>query len=207
MYLKITSRCNMSCEHCGMNCTAKGIDMTPRIYKKAIEFVSEWSDSIAIGGGEPTLHKHFWETLALSMGTFDNVWMATNGSITETAIKLAHMAKRGIIGCALSQDIYHDPIDERVVKAFTKTNEFHESQNDYREIRDVTGREVIAGRCDFGEEECVCAGIMIEPDGEIKACGCSDAPSFGTIFTPKIPDDWDTINCHKQQENYDITFD
>lgn len=28
MYIQITNRCNMSCPHCGMNCTAEGQDMT-----------------------------------------------------------------------------------------------------------------------------------------------------------------------------------
>lgn len=205
MYLKITSRCNMSCPHCGMNCTAKGEDMTPRVYKKAIEFATD-TESITLGGGEPTLHKDFWGILGLSIGSVENVWLATNGSQTETSLKLANMARRGVIGCALSLDCYHDPIDPRVIQAFTRNKSNYGfnygggSENDYREIRDVTGREIIAGRCEEGEEGCVCEGLMIEPNGDIKACGCDDAPTLGTIFKPCIPEDWETYTCHKKQE-------
>ena len=156
MYLRITNRCNMSCAHCGMNCTAKGEDMTSRVYKQAIKYASETLESIALGGGEPTLHKRFWEIIGLSIASCDNVWLATNGSQTNISIKLAHMAKRGIIGCALSQDEYHDPIDPRVIQAFTRDKRNYGfnynggSENDYREIRDVTGKEIKAGRCEEG---------------------------------------------------------
>ena len=199
MYLQITNRCNMSCAHCGMNCTAKGEDMTPRMYKKAIEYIASISESITIGGGEPTLHKHFWEIMGLSLGSVENVWLATNGSITDTALKLANMARRGVIGCALSQDYYHDPIDERVVQAFQKDRKslgngisvYANNDRDLREIRDVSDNIVNAGRCNFGEDGCVCSEIIITPDGTIMGCGCDDAPSFGNVFKPAIPDDWE----------------
>jgi len=198
MYLKLTNRCNMSCEHCGMNCTSIGKDMTPRVYKKAIEFASDFADSITLGGGEPTLHKNFWEILGLSIGSAENVWLATNGSITNTALKLANMAMKGVIGCALSQDIYHDPIDPRVVQAFTKYKNQYE--NDCRDIRNVTGKEIKAGRCEEGEDGCICESLTIEPDGKIRACGCPDAPYFGDIFHSTIPENWDMYACHKKQE-------
>jgi len=209
MYLKITSRCNMSCAHCGMNCTSIGKDMTPRVYKKAIQFASNFTDSITLGGGEPTLHKNFWEILGLSIGSAENVWLATNGSITEIALKLANMARKGIISCALSQDDYHDPIDPRVIQAFTKSknqSSYYENNtycsNDCREIRNVTGNEIKAGRCEDGEEGCVCESLTIEPDGRIRACGCPDAPYFGDIFHSTIPEDWDSYTCHKKQKIY-----
>jgi len=181
-----------------MNCTSIGKDMTPRVYKKAIEFASDFADSITLGGGEPTLHKNFWEILGLSIGSAENVWLATNGSITNTALKLANMAMKGVIGCALSQDIYHDPIDPRVVQAFTKYKNQYE--NDCRDIRNVTGKEIKAGRCEEGEDGCICESLTIEPDGKIRACGCPDAPYFGDIFHSTIPENWDMYACHKKQE-------
>ena len=120
MYLKITSRCNMSCAHCCGNCTAKGVDMSQKTFDAAINLAENYSETISIGGGEPTLHPRFWQFLGQCLGTFDSVWLATNGSKTKTALQLANMAKKGILGVALSQDTYHDPIDPTVIQAFTK---------------------------------------------------------------------------------------
>ncbi len=194
MYIQITTRCNMFCEHCCMAATAEGKDMDIETFKKAIEY----DDYITIGGGEPTIHPKFWEFIGLALGFGEYVWLATNGSQTQTAIALARMAKRGVIGCALSQDSYHDVIDEVVIKAFTKYNQ---TDNDQREIRDVTSREINGGRCDFGRDDsCACPDLVCEPDGTIKACGCDNAPSFGNINSEiSIPDDWGSMECYKEQ--------
>lgn len=196
MYIQITTRCNMECEHCCMAAIAVGEDMNIETYKKAILY----DEYITLGGGEPTLHPQFWEFIGLALGFGEYVWMATNGSITEIALVLAGMAKKGIMGCALSQDAYHDAIDERVIRAFTKEKPTR-LDKDQREIRDVTGKEVIGGRCDFGDDgRCTCPGIMCKPNGDIIACGCDDAPIFGNINESiDIPDDWDSMECHKEQ--------
>lgn len=200
MYIQITTRCNMFCEHCCMDADASGEDMNIETFKKALVY----DEYITIGGGEPTLHPQFWEFIGLALGFGEYVWLATNGSQTQTALALARMAKRGVIGCALSQDAYHDAIDYDVVKAFTRNNKNtirSIGDNDNREIRDVTAKEINAGRCDFGREDvCVCPGLTCEPDGAIRACGCDNSPSFGNInaeFT--IPSEWDIMDCYKNQ--------
>lgn len=58
MYLQITSRCNMLCRHCGFACTARGHDMSPEHFHKAIALAAEYEQHVTIGGGEPTLHPH-----------------------------------------------------------------------------------------------------------------------------------------------------
>ena len=202
MYIRITSRCNMTCAHCCYGCTAEGEDMTMDVFRAAIELEPE---SISIGGGEPTIHPLFWQMLGESIGAAgEYVWLATNGSQTRTALALAAMAHKGVIGCALSRDDYHDEIDEEVVDAFTvdtrRHSPFDNRTPDAREIRDVTGNEINGGRCDFGKaDECACPGLLVDPDGTIRGCGCDDAPTFGTVFNPQIPDDWDWTECHKQQ--------
>ena len=50
MYIQITTRCNMSCAHCGMNCTQEGEDMTMETLKKVLNL--GLSDSYIIGGVE-----------------------------------------------------------------------------------------------------------------------------------------------------------
>lgn len=206
MYIMLTSRCNMSCEHCCRNCTHEGIDMSQTTWEAALDLAMQYGESVALGGGEPTLHPLFWNMLGESIATAEYVWLATNGSQTKIALALAKMAKKGIIGCALSQDSFHDPIDPEVIQAFTKKEPsryggFDNNTPDCREIRNVEPHIIKTGRATWGDEnDCVCEGIMIEPDGTIKACGCDDAPSLGTVFDPKIPQDWDTNSCHKNQQ-------
>ena len=193
MYLQITERCNMTCEHCGMNCTEKGDDMSLLVLKKALEWINnhEEDEIITIGGGEPTLHPYFWQVLGLTLSKFD-VWMATNGSITDTAIALAKLSGKNLY-VALSQDYYHDKIDEVVIHAFEYNN---------CEIRDVSENLINEGRAkenglvdlyDY-KDTCICNGLFINPRGEIKPCGCSSAPIIGDVFNGIKPEYQDFIN-------------
>ena len=184
-----------------MNASHDGEDMSLETFRNALDY----DEYVTLGGGEPTLHPLFWqffgEALAVSS---EYLWLATNGSIKNTALALAKLAKKGVIGCALSQDNYHDPIDPEVIEAFTKdkrqSSAYSDRTPDSREIRNVTGNEINAGRCDFGKNGCACEDIIIEPDGTVRACGCEDAPTFGNINTEvNIPDDWEQGTCHKEQ--------
>lgn len=177
MYLMISSRCNMSCAHCCYNCTTKGEDMSIRTFKRIINY--HQPDLICLGGGEPTLHPRFWEMLGLSIASCESVWLATNGSITKTALALAKMAQSGVIGCALSQDQWHDPIDNRVVQAFKR--DIYSLDNDCREIRTIKN-PYNNGRCDFGRDGCACEELFVLPNGNIKQCGCLESPVIGSVF-------------------------
>jgi MoaA/NifB/PqqE/SkfB family radical SAM enzyme len=176
--------------------------MTIETYKNALKFAVEYGHTISIGGGEPTLHPKFWEFLGLALGTqTEYLWLATNGSQTDTAIALAGLAKRGVLGVALSQDDYHDEIDYKVIEAFTKDKREHFGHNDNtpdaREIRNVTGNEIKAGRCKDGKIACPCEDLVIEPDGTIKGCGCKDSKIFGNVNTEvNLPKDYESGNCY-----------
>jgi len=180
--------------------------MTIATFKKALEFDDSY---VSIGGGEPTLHPKFWEMIGIALGHAEHVWLATNGSVTETALTLASLAKRGVIGCALSQDVYHDPIDGRVIQAFTKDATPRHSflavpgSMDGREIRNTTenSEPFNVGRCDFGKDGCVCADLIVKPSGIVHACACDNAPTFGNInddFT--IPENYMVGECYKYNE-------
>ena len=178
--------------------------MSLTTFRNALKHCSE---IITIGGGEPTLHPKFWNIIGESLAEFD-VWLATNGSITKTALTLAKMAHKGILGCDLSLDDYHDPIDPQVIDAFKRNpstqnyNHYREdTTNDARGVRNVNGREINAGRCDFGQEGCICDDFIIKPNGDFKACGCIDSPIFGNVNTTvNIPDDWEWDMCYKEQK-------
>lgn len=199
MYIQITTRCNMNCWHCGFDCTEEGEDMSLETFRKAIQWEEE---SLTIGGGEPTLHPLFWQFIGESLAVSNYVWLATNGSQTKTALALAKLAKKGVLGCDLSRDNYHDDIDPAVVEAFTKgkiSSSFGNTSNDMRGIRDVSGREINSGRCDFGKDDCVCADVLCTPGGIILACGCGDSPQLGTIDGYTIPEEWGYGECYKDQ--------
>lgn len=173
--------------------------MPLKVARKAIQFSSEYlgEESFTIGGGEPTLHPYFWTILGECLGSFDSVWMATNGSQTNIALKLANMAKKGILGVALSQDIWHDEIDERVVIAFTKKNIFGEKNyNDYREIRTVNSLSNV-GRAKLNNldtnDSCPCEDWMIKINGDIRQCGCPDAPIFGNLLKNSFDEIYDKM--------------
>ena len=193
-YIQITTRCNMSCEHCGMRCGKKGDDMSKAVWKKAVEFAARYDSHISIGGGEPTMHKHFREFLLDAIGECEDspMFIATNGSIKKHALLLAKLAKAGVIHAALSQDIWHDPISDEVVNAFTVGNG---GSDDLREIRNVEKNVSAAGRAidnDLSEDHrCICSGwFFIDPLGNLKACGCEDSPIICNIMeTP-----WESID-------------
>lgn len=198
MYLMLTSKCNMSCKHCGMSCTKNGEDMTLKTFRNALKY----SDGmITLGGGEPTLHPKFYQMLMESIGESESVHIITNGSITKISLTLAKLAEKGVISAELSQDPYHDEIDEKVVKAFTVDCN-NKKENDYRDIRNTSNHLVNAGRCDFGHSEgCICEDLVVKPSGEVRGCGCDTAPVFGNVNNEVIiPENWNYGECYRNQE-------
>ena len=161
--------------------------------------VDQGDDMLTLGGGEPTLHPDFERFLFYALAHAQNVYMVTNGSQTERALVLAGLAKRGVLGVALSRDPWHDDIDPRVVEAFTNENKsrgmFGTAENhDQREIRNVSynykgvmrvGRAARKSFTDVEEtrQGCACEGDpVVDPNGDVRQCGCPKAPIVGTVF-------------------------
>jgi MoaA/NifB/PqqE/SkfB family radical SAM enzyme len=175
----------MKCRHCCFSCTSKGKDMNKATFDKAIARASSYGQDIMIGGGEPTLHPQFKDFLLHSLwalgGVTDDmgspaVSVITNGSNTEISLKLAALASTGVISAEVSNDPYHAPIDERVLKAFTppKTNMGHRRENDYRDIRNTSSHISARGRAkEWAEyDDCGCTSLFIDPQGNVYPCGC-----------------------------------
>lgn len=197
MYIQITTRCNMTCAHCGFACSKRGKDMTMDTWVRAVRLAREREDYITIGGGEPTLHPLFWQFLGFLFSCYTLHWpedsygvsIVTNGSRTDDAEALAGMARRGMIAASLSQDSYHDEIDSRVVRAFQKNSV--PDNGDLRSI--VTVRNITAfGRAkSWGNREgCFCEGLFVDPEGKLWTCGCREVRA-GTVDAPKLPEDYD----------------
>src|SRR6266702_604614 len=204
MYIRLTSRCNMSCDHCGFSCSARGRDMTSDVFDAALSLSSHYGDSVTLGGGEPTIHPKFWEFFGKSLAVDCQEtppFIVTNGKNKDIAIALARMAKGGVIGAALSQDRYHDSIEPEVVEAFTKSSGDwgHGNSDDLREIWHINSL-LNVGRAKLNQlatvEGCICDSIVVEPSGKLWQCGCRKK-SFGTVFDPQIPQEhWDSdIRC------------
>ena len=81
MILTITSRCTMVCFHCMHSCTPEGIDMSEDTFEQFLKFVHNVNVPILVSGGEPTLHRSWFNmtktlldkgyyTLLLSNGLF-----------------------------------------------------------------------------------------------------------------------------------------
>ena len=194
MYIRLTNRCNMSCIHCYMRAQklskpVPGSDMTTKTYKNAIRIARDRGEFIALGGGEPTIHPRFWEMLGIALGADDTegVWLATNGKKTKTALALAGIAKGSErFSVALSRDPYHDEIDSRVVETFKRYG---------LELRDTSRHLSRVGRAadnDIGNDGlCVCGGLVVLPNGDIKPCDCEDAPVIGNVNRGGISDEFE----------------
>jgi hypothetical protein len=198
MYLQITTRCNMSCGHCAFACGAKGEDMSIKVVEAALEAFG--GEGISIGGGEPTVHPRFWQIFGIVLSEVEpeGLWMATNGKRTKDALRLANLARRGVLGVALSLDQWHDRIDPDVIKAFQRGPFGHGPGADLRETRMVQ-KVSYRGRVeewDVGEalvevvDWCVCEDIVVDPSGAVWSCGCKEE-NFGNVLTGfKIPDEY-----------------
>lgn len=216
-YMQITTKCNMRCAHCAYSCTKWGRHMPWGTVIDSISWAGDISDYIFIGGGEPTLHPRFFDVLKVCLEGFDSVGMVTNGSQTETMFRLARILdgedygsfdyddaeedsyydnpdviyQDGKLFVELSQDHFHDPIDERVVRAWNARKPKHWHNNGYNgyAIRDVTanGYDGIAaqGRArlnGYWGKHCVCPDFVIRPNGKIKLCGCENSPVIGDVL-------------------------
>lgn len=202
MYIQITTRCNMTCQHCAFSCTSEGEDMTMETFRNAVDFDPE---IISIGGGEPTLHFRFWEMIGYALGCSSDVWLATNGSVKESALTLAKLTANDVLRCELSQDEYHDyyMVDEEVYCAFDELKAIRDVTRNQEPIR--AGRFLEYAEEGEGREGCACDTPIVKPNGDIVVCGCPDAPVVGNVNTDtdtyarmyEIYGVYDYETCHK----------
>ena len=79
-YLEITTRCNLNCLHCYVDKThPREIDLETMfdIFDKLVEMRVK---NVVLFGGEPTLHRNFWDLLQYAIDRFDLVTVETNGT-------------------------------------------------------------------------------------------------------------------------------
>lgn len=211
MYLRITSRCNMTCAHCGFSCTARGQDMTRETFLEALA-IGEGDYSLTIGGGEPTVHPLLFDFLglALAYGYAEEDYrpmVITNGKNTEAALALARMARHGVIRAELSLDKWHEPVDKEVIHAFTKNpnrsnigSTYGVSDTDFRGIRTVQNIVDIGRAKKNGlgtDDDCICPDLIVQPNGDLYACGCMKV-RCGTVWKMHLPKDYVFGECYSE---------
>ncbi len=203
LYIHITTECNMSCSHCGFNYGngKKGKHMPIDMFRHIMKDAADNSEMVTIGGGEICLYPEFEAMIGILACYADKdmpPFIVTNGSITDRALLLNRLAKSEIIGCELSQDEFHNPIDWEVIEAF----------RDRHAIRDVTkgGNLINAGRAKSLDnyklrDECPCDAMQFFPTGIVKWCGCSKSPiiSRDVMNGWSLPENYNG-ECYKDAE-------
>jgi MoaA/NifB/PqqE/SkfB family radical SAM enzyme len=230
MYLQITTKCNFHCPHCCYSCTMRGKHGDYSTILDAISYAVDFTESITIGGGEPTMHPRFFDILEHCLDRFDYVWMATNGSQTGAMRRLANIIdgcdydsfecdcseedqENGYCNCAdlvicqedkltvsLSLDKFHDPIDPKIKRLWEaragNSSPFNHTGFEVRNVAKYGDDRISAqGRAKkngYWSDHCVCADIIIKPDGKLRPCGCIKAPVIGDIWNG-IEDKWQEV--------------
>lgn len=169
--------------------------MSKETFEAACEIAMNSGSNICLGGGEPTLHPEFWEFMGLAM-KYDawgdselRILVITNGSLTQDALALAGMARKGLIYADLSQDEWHDPIDTRVVEAFQRLRK-QGGSGGIRSVTSITNHgSAKKNKLSTDTSMCCCEDWLVMPNGKIYGCGCRRY-SFGTVHDYTIPEDF-----------------
>jgi organic radical activating enzyme len=223
-YLQITTKCNMTCKHCGYACSRKGKHMEYHRVLDALKFLSNEMDyeMLSIGGGEPTMHPRFFDILKMSLWHFRYVWMATNGSKTHSMKRLSHildgeeqtfqerkgeyydvviMDHEDHLTVALSLDYYHSPINGAIESLWKQMSKHQGSGYEIRNIFEHGNGAVKSGRAEknmiWEKEDCICSGLFVTIEGNLKPCGCLNAPIIGDIYSGISEDFKDYMNSDK----------
>lgn len=223
MYIQLTERCNMRCKHCCMSATAKGRDMEWGTFIQAIALCENFDSYVTLGGGEPTLWKHFGEAmdwLKDMLPAYDHineVLVITNGTRVRNSMKAIRLMEL-FDDCYDNQfniimsdpyDGFHDPckVHPSVYEYFWNKQKRKALYGVGESLRKVN-RLLRAGRArqlteyDFQNDECPCSDLFIRPNGDIHMCGCPDSPSVGQVDYRylDLPDNYEWHECYKNQE-------
>lgn len=205
MYLQITTKCNMRCDHCCYSCGPKGEHMNMNTFYQAVQYIGDWDECISIGGGEPTVHPNFFQILSHCISIFDYVWMATNGKKKRSMKRLAKIIdgedeeiyQEGKLHVDLSLDYFHEPIDYDIESYWLRRSTTRDSGYGIRDVTTSHYGVIKQGRAErtqnwATEGECVCSDLIIKPNGQIKICGCNSSPIIGDVWNGVEPK-WEKV--------------
>ncbi|MBO4868374.1 MAG: radical SAM protein [Clostridia bacterium] len=85
LFFEITNRCNLKCAHCGSGCSSEGQDLAIEDVRTTLLSIRDEKPSICLTGGEPLLHKGFFE-IAECVRSLGFLWgMTTNATLINEA--------------------------------------------------------------------------------------------------------------------------
>ncbi|MFQ5976346.1 MAG: radical SAM protein [Candidatus Hydrothermarchaeales archaeon] len=87
LQLHITEKCNLNCAHCYLG-EKNQKDMKLSTIVDVLEEFSHYGFKVLITGGEPLLHKNFWEVLKLAGELSLRVEVLTNGTLITPEVAL-----------------------------------------------------------------------------------------------------------------------
>ena len=185
LYIELTTRCRMHCQHCAQNCTEEGEDMSMETFVKAIAIAKNIGANVTLGGGEPTEHDWFRSFAIYAMNTLGigMVELVTNGMNKDICMELADWAETGLLRVQLSLDKYHDPIDAETVQRFKSLNVTYYP---IRELYSVSAKgrgKNIEGASKGG---CGAPEVYVGVNGIMWECQCK-AVQLGTVDSYESP--------------------
>jgi len=170
------------CRHCAVSARSDGIDMPMYTFREVMRRLREVPSlkKVCLSGGEPTLHPQFWQYVELALENANGaVQISTNGTVTDSALRLAKLAKDGVLEARLSHTKYHrrEMVSQDVVNAFSPQS--HDLRLLTEGIFSKTGRAALYG---IGVDMCFWDfGFVINPRGDVFNCGCMK-DRVGSVF-------------------------
>ncbi len=83
LFFEITNKCNLSCRHCGSQCTERGQMLSAEDVRSVLQSIRGERPTICLTGGEPMLHPAFFE-IAKCVRDMGFCWgMTTNATLIE----------------------------------------------------------------------------------------------------------------------------
>ena len=115
LFFEITDRCNLECRHCGSSCSAEGQNLTLGDIEKVLGTISSGKPMICLTGGEPMMHKDFFD-IAECIRDMGFSWgMTTNATLIddEAALKLRDAGMSTVSVSLDGMERSHDDLRQR----------------------------------------------------------------------------------------------
>lgn len=214
-YLWITSSCNFSCDHCGVDLgngkPGKMIDMT--VLHHALTFISKYGEYVTLGGGEATLHPQFRKIVQKALDFDLIVHIISNGS-REHQIKWL-IDQKEMYGDKLHFEISDDQFhlkDSHKVKSwvyeYAKRNKI--IRNNIKLVKagraiNLENKTYLYEPFSYDNGSCLCETLTVKLDGSIYHCGCENSHKYGNvIWDDKInyqyPECWNSLDESQKDE-------
>jgi len=198
MYMQITEKCQLQCEHCMFSCGPRGKHATLEVIKQACKIAKDNHSHLFMGGGEPTIHPQFWEVFGLfceANAPWSNdtgmppVGLVSNGINEKVVMPLLDLAEQKLISLSISQDHFHKrcaQLSERVQRKLDylvkrKGERTVDIRGDITYVRQV-GRAKRSYVYTEASENCNSCGGVIDSAGDVWQC-CHKSVKLGNIFT------------------------